>query len=127
MQSVKIGFPGLGARLKYARSECGVSQEAVAELLDVSWITVHRWERKQRTISKDHLTRLSEYYGKSIRWFLTLEEGDLEQDDGASSTARRVYRRIAEIPEQYQTIVERVVDEMVSGLNGTKEERLDGF
>ena len=59
-------------------------------------------------------------------WFFTFEEGDLEQDDGAAATAPRAYRHIAEIPQQYQTMVERLVDELVSGLTGTKAEDLNG-
>ena len=121
MRSVKIGFPGLGARLKYARSSANYSQEGIAELLGVSRVTVHRWEHDQRTVSKDHLAHMSERYGKPIRWFLAFEEGDVDPLDGRYDTARRIYRRISEMPERYRAMVERVVDEMVVGLNGTEE------
>ena len=34
-----------GAELRRAREKLGISQEALARLLKVSWITVNRWER----------------------------------------------------------------------------------
>lgn len=121
MRGVKIGFPGLGSRLKHARTAANFSQEAVAELLGVSRVTVYRWERDQRTIAKDHLARLGEQYGRPMRWFLTFEEGDIDPMDVRYDTARRIYRRISEMPERYRALVERVVDEMVVGLDTTEE------
>jgi len=58
---------------------------AVAEKIGVSWMTVHRWEHEQRTISEDKLERISKLYGKSIRWFLTIEEGDLDPPDESTT------------------------------------------
>ncbi|MCH7736035.1 MAG: helix-turn-helix transcriptional regulator, partial [Chloroflexi bacterium] len=49
-----------------------MSQEKVAERIGVSWMTVHRWERSQRSISEENLDRLCELYDKPLRWFLTL-------------------------------------------------------
>jgi transcriptional regulator with XRE-family HTH domain len=90
-------------------------------LLGVSRVTVHRWEHDQRTVSKDHLAHMSEQYGKSMRWFLTFEEGDVDPLDRRYDTARRIYHRISEMPERYRAMVERVVDEMVVGLDGTEK------
>ena len=117
---MRIGFPGLGDRLRSARDEVRLSQEAVAEMVGVSWMTVHRWEHGQRTISDEKLARLSEIYGKDVRWFLTLEEGDLELPNGRYEAARRVYRRIAEAPIKYHAIVERVVEDLLQGLKATE-------
>ena len=76
---MRISIPGLGGRLCRARNGTGLSQEKVAERIGVSWMTVHRWERSQRAIPDYLLDKLCELYDKPIRWFLTLEEGDLEQ------------------------------------------------
>ena len=75
---MKISIPGLGNRLRRARNGTGLSQEAVAELIGVSWMTIHRWERSQRAVPDHLLNKLCGLYDKPIRWFLTLEEGDLE-------------------------------------------------
>ena len=119
---MRIGFPGLGDRLRVARDQAGLSQEAVAELVGVSWMTVHRWEHGQRTIADEKLTRLGEIYGKSVRWFLTLEEGDLDAPNGRYAIARRLYRRIAEAPEKYQAMIERVVTDILDGVEGPEEQ-----
>ena len=88
MKPKRIGLPRLGARLKNARHGVRITQEAVAETIGVSWMTVHRWEHEQRTISEDKLERISKLYGKSVRWFLTIEEGDLDPPDVRSEAAR---------------------------------------
>lgn len=103
---MKYSIPGLGGRLQRARKATGLSQEAVGKEIGVSWMTVHRWERSERSISEENLDRLCELYDKPLRWFLTLEEGDLEKEEvGAveeasrmpqSAAAKRLTRKIAD-------------------------------
>lgn len=133
---MKISIPGLGGRLRRARNETGLSQEAVAEKIGVSWMTVHRWERSQRAIPDDRLNKVCELYNKPLRWFLTLEEGDLEQEPGSTpgkvsetpapygrastqagtDAAGRVYRKIADAPSDYLSLIEKVVEDILEGL-----------
>ena len=87
---MKISIHGLGGRLQRARKGTGLSQEAIAEKIGVSWMTVHRWERSQRSISEENLDLLCDLYDKPLRWFLTLEDGDLEQEDVPSETGASV-------------------------------------
>ncbi len=126
MKPKKIGLPGLGARLKDARNRVGMTQEAVAETIGVSWMTVHRWEHEQRTISEDKLERLSQLYGESMRWFLTLDECDLDPPDVRSDAARRIYHRVAGAPLKYHSMLERVVDELLEGLESAEGIGNDG-
>ena len=88
-ENMKISIPGLGNRLRRARNGTGLSQEAVAELIGVSWMTIHRWERSQRAVPAHLLNKLCDLYNKPIRWFLTLEEGDLEQDTSNGDGTQR--------------------------------------
>ncbi|PKB73472.1 MAG: hypothetical protein BZY75_01630 [SAR202 cluster bacterium Io17-Chloro-G7] len=120
MRIKKIGLPGLGPRLKEARNKVGMTQEAVAETIGVSWMTVHRWEHEQRTISEDKLERLSQLYGKTMRWFLTVEEGDLDPPDVRSDAARRIYHKVADAPLKYHSMLEKVVGELLEGLESTE-------
>ena len=113
-------MPGLGARLKAARHGVHMAQEAVAEKIGVSWMTVHRWEHEQRTISEDKLERISKLYGKSIRWFLTIEEGDLDPPDMRSEAARRIYHWVANAPTKYHSMLERVMVELLEGLESSE-------
>ena len=75
---MKISTLGLGGRLQRARKSTGLSQEAVAEKIGVSWITIHRWERSQRMVPDVLLDRLCELYDKPMHWFLMLEDGDVD-------------------------------------------------
>lgn len=134
---MRISIPGLGGRLRRARNGTGLSQEAVAERIGVSWMTVHRWERSQRAVPDHLLDKLCELYDKPIRWFLTLEEGDLEDELGGSSgriadpagsygrksgtdAAGRVYRKIADAPANYLPLIEKVVEDILDGLKATR-------
>ena len=85
---MKISIPGLGGRLQRARKGTGLSQEKVATQLGISWMTVHRWERSQRMISEEHLNRLCDLYDRPLRWFLTLEAGDLGEEVDAAQDSR---------------------------------------
>lgn len=135
---MRISIPGLGGRLRRARNGTGLSQEKVAERIGVSWMTVHRWERSQRAVPDHLLDKLCELYDKPIRWFLTLEEGDLEQEGpgadssgrvseasgaygrGGSDAAGRVYRKIADAPAGYLPLLEKVVEDILDGLRTSR-------
>ncbi len=54
----RIGYPGLGDEIRALRKIQGFSQEYLASLLGVVWMTVHRWETKQRTIDHGVLKNL---------------------------------------------------------------------
>ena len=128
---MKYSIPGLGGRLRRARNGTGLSQEAVATKIGVSWMTVHRWERSQRAISDDLLGLLCEVYHKPLRWFLTLEDGDLGEDSGrsemspgktgraSSPAAEQVSRKIADAPDSHRPMIEKVVEDMLDGLRRT--------
>ena len=140
---MRISIPGLGGRLRRARNGTGLSQEKVAERIGVSWMTGHRWERSHRAVPDHLLDRLCELYNKPIRWFLTLEEGDLEQENGpsgeesgrvsdaparygrkanraGSDAAGRVYQKIADAPADYLPLIEKVVEDIVDGLRSAR-------
>ena len=124
---MKISVPGLGGRLRRARNETRLSQEAVANQIGVSWMTVHRWERSQRSISDDLLGQLCGIYNKDLRWFITLEDGDLaetkptESDTSTpiptgSEAAQRLCRKIADAPPAHRAMIEKVAEDMLDSL-----------
>jgi len=120
---MKIGIHGLGGRLQRARKGTGLSQEAVGVKIGVSWMTVHRWERSQRSISDENLDRLCELYQRPLRWFLTLEAGDLNDEVVApedasmmSAAANRLSRKIADAPAGHRPMIEKVVEDLLDAL-----------
>ena len=120
---MRYSIPGLGGRLRRARNGTGLSQEKVATELGISWMTVHRWERSQRSVPDHLLDQVCELYDKPLRWFLTLEEGDLEQEDATDKSsqrrpadAARLSGKIADAPAGVQSMIQKVVEDMLDGL-----------
>jgi len=122
---MKINIQGLGGRLQRARKGTGLSQEAVATKIGVSWMTVHRWERSQRSISDENLDRLCDLYDRPFRWFLTLEDGDLAEETGTageasrtsqSAAANRLSHKISDAPESQRPMIEKVVENLLDAL-----------
>ena len=123
---MKISIPGLGGRLQRARKGTGLSQDAVGKQIGVSWMTVHRWERSQRSISEENLDRLCDLYDRPLRWFLTLEDGDLADDESGtaqnsatrsqSAAANRLSRKIADAPDSQIPMIVKVVEDILDGL-----------
>ncbi len=123
---MKYSIPGLGGRLQRARKATGLSQEAVAGKIGISWMTVLRWEHSQRGVPDHLLSQVCELYNRPLTWFLTLEDGDLieEQPTAVADTptsagqnaAERIRRKIAEAPVSQRAMIEKVVDDMLDGL-----------
>ena len=125
---MKYGIPGLGGRLRRARNGTGLSQEKVATQLGISWMTVHRWERSQRNVPDQLLDRLCELYDRPLRWFLTVEEGDLADNDETSQTAsgtphihgyaaaKRLSRKISDAPVVHRPMIEKVVEDLLDSM-----------
>jgi len=128
---VKYSTPGLGGRLQRARKNTGLSQKAIANQLGISWMTVHRWERSERGVPDHLLLRVCELYDRPLSWFLTLEEGDLEDQQLAKVEAgsdhsksrragleisERIAHKIAKAPAAQRAMIEKVVEDMIDGL-----------
>ena len=56
----------LGEKLKMYRTHKGLSQEKIAEMLDVSRQAVTKWEANQTTPSSDNLIALAKLYEVSL-------------------------------------------------------------
>ncbi len=64
----------LGKRIKEFREQSGISQQRLAELLDISRPTISQIENGERRISADELIKLSEIFNLSVEGFLDLEK-----------------------------------------------------
>ncbi len=60
----------LGEKLQNLRREKGISQDRLAELLDVSRQAVSKWERDEAMPETDKVVRLSEVFSVSIDYLL---------------------------------------------------------
>ena len=73
-----------GEKLQKLRTRAGLSQDQLAELLDVSRQAVSKWERNEAMPEAEKLVRISRQFGVSTDSLL-LEE--LEEPETASTTA----------------------------------------
>ena len=73
-----------GEKLQKLRTRAGLSQDQIAELLDVSRQAVSKWERNEAMPEAEKLVRISRQFGVSTDYLL-LEE--LEEPETASTTA----------------------------------------
>ena len=115
----RIGIPGIGRRLRQARLNAGLTQTTAAQLSGVSWMSIHRGEHEIRSVSLAHLERLATIYGASVRWLMTIEEGDIIGDgepEEVSESARRIYYRVALSTLEVQLAVEKVIDGILNEL-----------
>ncbi len=59
--------PRYGKRLKQERERLGLSQQALAEKVDASFVTISNWERGKTMPGPYHRRLLSELFGKSLQ------------------------------------------------------------
>lgn len=75
-----IDFQKLGQRLRRARENCGFSQEAAAEALQLQRTAITRMESGERAVSTVELDRLARLYRVPVQDFFREEEGAPEED-----------------------------------------------
>lgn len=64
----------LGEKIKEQRKRCGLSQEKVAEFVEVSRQAVTKWESGQSAPSTENLFKLAEIFGTTVDFLLTSDE-----------------------------------------------------
>jgi len=69
----------IGARLKSAREQAGLTQGQVAKLLGLHRPSVSEMEAGRRGVSVDELATLAATYGVSVNWLLDGEAGDVSR------------------------------------------------
>ena len=65
-----------GETLTHLRKTKGLSQEQLAEELDLARQTISKWELNQSKPDFDYLLQLSDYFGVSIDYLIKGEQGD---------------------------------------------------
>jgi transcriptional regulator with XRE-family HTH domain len=86
----------IGRRLRAARDYLGLSQELVAQHLDVPRAAVSAMEHGQRKVSSVELRKLARLYGKPVGYFLGDEEDPVLDADEISSALFRAARQLSD-------------------------------
>ena len=73
-----------GEYLKKLRTEKGLSQDALGEVLGISRQSVSKWEQGNSTPDIDNIGKLAEFYGVSID---SLVKGEAQEEEVENATA----------------------------------------
>ena len=85
----------MGQRIASRRKLLNLSQEALAEQLDVSRQAVSKWESDAAIPEIDKLIALSRLYGVSVGWLLGVEEPENAAAEALSETQLKMVEEIA--------------------------------
>ena len=82
-----------GEKLQKLRARAGLSQDALAELLDVSRQAVSKWERNEAMPEAEKIVRISRQFGVSTDYLL-LEEQEEPETASAPAPAASLWVRV---------------------------------
>lgn len=85
----------LGKRISKLRSQRKISQEYLAEQLDVSRQAVSKWENDSSSPDTDHLVRLAELFGVSVDYLATGKEDPPIRPSEGSAQFQKVLRKLS--------------------------------
>ena len=98
----EIELKSIGERIRQLRKQNGMTQEQLAELLDVSIQMVSNLERGNKAIRISNLVRLSEILGVSTDFILTGRMNDVDIGGDAG--------KFAELSEQNRNMIRMLID-----------------
>ena len=94
----------LGRRIKACRQAAGISQEKVAELIDVSRQAVTKWEAGQSAPSTENLFKLAEIFGTTVDLILTDGAEDEDAAESADTSELRKTQKL-DLRRNLQTVL----------------------
>jgi len=86
----------IGGRLRAAREYLGLSQELVAQHLDVPRPAVSAMERGSRKVSSVELRKLAQLYGRPVAFFIGEETDPVLESDEVSTALFRATRQLSD-------------------------------
>ena len=96
-----------GAKLKKLRTEDGLTQQQLGDLLGVSKSVVSYYEVNERIPSPDTLVKISKVFHVSTDYLLSLDNGRTINIDGLSAHDEEIIRRLAATMRKLQEEMKR--------------------
>lgn len=97
---VRTEHEEIGTRLRAAREYLGLSQELVAQHLEVPRPAISAMERGSRKVSSVELKKLARLYGKPMASFLGDESDPILEADEVSTALFRATRQLSDADRQ---------------------------
>lgn len=79
-------------RLKELRQEKKLTQKELADKINVSKITVLRWENGERQIKPEKAKKLADYFGVSVGYLLGYDDNDFEKQIRIDTLNNLIYK-----------------------------------
>ncbi|MCF2566568.1 helix-turn-helix transcriptional regulator [Streptococcus pasteurianus] len=90
-------------RLKELRQEKKLTQKELADKINVSKITVLRWENGERQIKPEKAKKLADYFGVSVGYLLGYDDNDFEKQiriDTLNNLIYKMHTTYVSLPEK---------------------------
>ena len=111
-----------GTRLHALREAAGLTQQEVAEQLDIAQSSYATWERQTPAIRPDQLDRLADILGVAVADFFSTKPPTASQRGGPLGRARRVFEEISALPRKKQKRILDVVEDLLVAHTGLGRE-----
>jgi transcriptional regulator with XRE-family HTH domain len=114
----------IGERIKMLRKRLNMSQKKFSEMLDVSLITLQRYEKGEREPSSDFLINLKNKFNVNINWLLTGQgKMFLEEDKGDNKIEKEILELLSNEPdiEKKKALLDFLKRVWVSGQHSSSE------
>ena len=72
-------------KIKELREKTGLSQEKLAEKLEVNLRTLQRWENNETAIRKKNAEKLADFFNVSVPYLLGYDEAELSLKEAQNS------------------------------------------
>jgi len=105
--------PPLGERIAAFRERAGLSQQQLADTLNVNQQMIAYWERRAVTLRPEQLADLSDALKVSVEELLGKEPPKI-RGSGPSGKARQVFEAVSRLPRRQQQKIVEVVEALVA-------------
>jgi transcriptional regulator with XRE-family HTH domain len=105
--------PPLGERIAVFRERAGLSQQQLADALDVNQQMIAYWERRAVTLRPEQLADLADSLKVSAEELLG-KEAPKVRGSGPSGKARQVFEAVSRLPRRQQQKIVEVVEALVA-------------
>ncbi|MGH0601509.1 helix-turn-helix domain-containing protein [Bacillus mycoides] len=102
-----------GQRLKALRLEKGMTQQQLADFLDIEKSNISRFESGKQSPSSDNRIKMAKLFNVSVDYMLGLSEHktlNQEKSDKISKEASALMEKINKLPPEKRILIENLID-----------------
>ncbi|PFW04155.1 XRE family transcriptional regulator [Bacillus thuringiensis] len=102
-----------GQRLKALRLEKGMTQQQLADFLDIEKSNISRFESGKQSPSSDNRVKMAKLFNVSVDYMLGLSEHkslDKEKSEKISKEAANLMEKINKLPPEKRKLIENLID-----------------